>query len=97
MAEVPEAAEMVDVDSTNLAQVGFIPYSDVPESAEKDTGTLYVRFHASKRDVAAGLPGALWAFPGVPSLVHGEFVYAASVGTYFNKNIRDSYPGKRIS
>jgi hypothetical protein len=96
VANVLVAADMVAVDSSAITAVGFVPYSEVPESAEKDLGTLYVEFQPSKADVAAGRPGATWAYPDVPALMHGEMM-AGSVGSYFHKHIKNSYGGRRIS
>ncbi|RLV55704.1 KTSC domain-containing protein [Aeromicrobium phragmitis] len=50
------------------------------------THTLEVEFHK----------GAIYRFDAVPREVHDELVSAESIGRYFNENVRDAYPYRRL-
>lgn len=41
--------------------------------------------------------GTVWIYYNVPENVYKALITATSVGSYFNKNIRDNYPSERYS
>jgi lysyl-tRNA synthetase class 2 len=67
--------KMINVVSSNISQIGFIPYED-------DTkGSLYVRFKSDK----------LYVYHKVPHSIHQEFLSSESHGKYLNKEIKPYY------
>jgi len=56
-------------------------------SWDSDYLTLSVRF----------VSGTVWMYHDVPENTYRSLLKAKSVGAYFNKNIRDSYPSEKYS
>lgn len=54
-------------------------------SWDSDYLTLSVRF----------VSGTVWMYHEVPQSVYRSLLKAKSVGSYFNKNIRDKYPSEK--
>lgn len=53
---------------------------------EAESQTLEVEFHH----------GGIYRYANVPENVYQGLMQAGSIGSYFNRNIRDQYPTRRI-
>lgn len=56
-------------------------------SWDSDSESLFVAFNS----------GTTWVYHGVPESVYHDLLKASSIGSYFNKMIRDNYPSQRIN
>jgi len=56
-------------------------------SWDSNTESLLVGFNS----------GTTWVYYNVPENIYNDLLKASSVGTYFNKVIRDNYPSQRIN
>lgn len=68
--------EMQDVESSNLAQVGYDPEAQLLAVTFKD------------KDGNASDP---WHYPNVPPADHAALMNADSIGSHFARNIRNVY------
>jgi hypothetical protein len=56
-------------------------------SWDENSETLFVEFNSK----------TTWVYYNIPQDVYEEMMNSISVGSYFNKNIRDKYPSQRIN
>ena len=67
-------------------------YMDISSSTIKsvvynsDTRNLFIRFQT----------GSSWVYEGVPSLIFDHFMKSESKGSFFAKNIKNSFPSKKV-
>jgi hypothetical protein len=80
LAAYSDQLPFVDVESSNLAAVGYLP----------DFARLFVKFHKG------GVVTAEWAYDGVPRAVYDALLSAPSKGKYFAANIRNNYAQRRV-
>lgn len=80
------ATMMNPVKSSMFSHIGY----------DAETLTLLVRFHPSKKQIAAGEPGDLWSYAPFVSERWEEMQAAESVGKWFLANVRGKYEGKKV-
>lgn len=56
-------------------------------SWDPDSESLFIAFNS----------GTTWVYYSVPESVYDDLAKASSIGSYFNKMIRDKYPSQRIN
>lgn len=72
----------------NIKQYSFKDSSFIKNIAwDYDSESLFVKFNS----------GTTWVYYGVPNSVYDSLLAASSIGSFFNKNIRDHYPSQRIN
>ena len=64
---------------------------------DAETLTLLVRFHPSKKQIAAGEPGDLWSYAPFVSERWDEMQAAESAGKWFLANVKGKYEASRVT
>lgn len=75
------------VRSSTLATVGYDAAGQL----------LEIRFLPGKKDAAAGKPGPLWRYAGVPAETHAALLAAESPGAYFAAEIKGAFEATRVA
>ena len=84
--------EYVEVDSSQIAEVGFGEGFYGPE-------TLGIIFTPNRKQAAAGLPGAEYAYENITPRMHRAMMAADDIYAYFSENIKkhpESFPYVKI-
>jgi hypothetical protein len=65
----------------------YVSSSDISSVGyDRETATLEIEFNN----------GGVYQYDGVPEVVHGALMGAASKGKYFHTNIKGHYPFRRV-
>lgn len=77
----------VDVESSNIARVAYVPVDEGPAEDATVRGTVYVEFTGERR---------CYRYEPVPQALHEDMIGAESVGSFFAHNIRERFQCERV-
>jgi hypothetical protein len=82
--------DWIPVESSQIACLGYEPEAEYP---------LGVMFKPTRKQQAAGQPGAVYEYAGITAQLFAEFMAAESKGQFFDRRIKGfagQYPYRKV-